>query len=46
MGRRPAYFLLCLASLLSCGFLFRFVDEYGALKRPTTNRNLAKLRMD
>ncbi len=31
LGRRPAYFLLCLASLLSCGFLFRFVHEYGAL---------------
>lgn len=23
MGRRPAYFLLCLGSLLSCGYLFR-----------------------
>jgi MFS family permease len=31
LGRRPAYFLLCLASLLSCGFLFRYVNEYGAL---------------
>jgi MFS family permease len=31
MGRRPAYFLLCLASLTACGFLFRFVNEYGAL---------------
>lgn len=29
MGRRPAYFILCLASLISCGFLFRFVGEYG-----------------
>jgi hypothetical protein len=31
MGRRPAYFLLCLASLLACGFLFRRVTEYGPL---------------
>jgi MFS family permease len=30
-GRRPAYFLLCLVSLFSCGFLFRSVHEYGAL---------------
>ncbi len=29
MGRRPAYFLLCLTSLLSCGYLFRFVHQYG-----------------
>jgi MFS family permease len=29
MGRRPAYFLLCLVSLLSCGYLFRCVDQYG-----------------
>jgi MFS transporter, SHS family, sialic acid transporter len=29
IGRRPAYFLLCLASLLSCGYLFRFVNQYG-----------------
>jgi MFS transporter, SHS family, sialic acid transporter len=29
MGRRPAYFLLCLSSLLACGYLFRFVDTYG-----------------
>jgi MFS family permease len=29
IGRRPAYFLLCLASLLSCGCLFRFVNQYG-----------------
>jgi MFS family permease len=28
-GRRPAYFLLCLGSLLSCGLLFRGVDTYG-----------------
>ncbi len=31
MGRRPAYFILCLASLLSCGYLFRFVHEYGTV---------------
>jgi MFS family permease len=31
LGRRPAYFLLCLAALCACGYLFRFVDEYGAL---------------
>ena len=30
MGRRPAYFALCLASLVSCGLLFRLVGEYGA----------------
>jgi MFS transporter, SHS family, sialic acid transporter len=30
LGRRPAYFLLCLASLVSCGYLFRFVDSFGA----------------
>jgi MFS family permease len=31
MGRRPAYCGLCLASLFSCGFLFRFVPEYNSL---------------
>ena len=31
LGRRPAYFLLCLASLVLCGCLFRFVDSYGSL---------------
>jgi MFS family permease len=31
IGRRPTYFALCLGSLLSCGFLFRGIDEYGAL---------------
>jgi MFS family permease len=31
VGRRPAYFALCLGSLLSCGYLFRFVDHYGAV---------------
>ncbi len=30
-GRRPAYFLLCLGSLISCGYLFRSVNEYGNL---------------
>lgn len=29
MGRRPAYFLLCLGSLVSCGYLFRGVADYG-----------------
>jgi MFS family permease len=29
MGRRPAYFILCLASLVSCGCLFRAVHAYG-----------------
>lgn len=31
MGRRPAYFILCTASLISCAFLFRFVSHYGPL---------------
>ncbi len=31
MGRRPAYFILCLVSLLSCAFLFRHVEAYGPL---------------
>lgn len=30
MGRKPAYFILCLASLLACGCLFRAVHDYGA----------------
>jgi MFS family permease len=30
MGRRPAYFVLCLLSLLFCGWLFRCVGEYNA----------------
>lgn len=30
MGRRSAYFLLCLASLLVCGTLFRTVHAFGA----------------
>ena len=30
IGRRPAYFALCLLSLLFCGWLFRGVHEYGA----------------
>jgi len=29
-GRRTAYFSLCLASLLSCGVLFRVVDSFDA----------------
>jgi MFS family permease len=29
IGRRPAYFILCLLSLISCASLFRFVDSYG-----------------
>jgi MFS family permease len=31
IGRRPAYFTLCLASLLVCAFLFRGLDEYNNL---------------
>ncbi len=30
MGRRPAYFLLCLGSLISCGVLFRTITTYSA----------------
>src|SRR5262245_18726794 len=30
LGRRPAYFILCLASLLICGYTFRTVNEYGS----------------
>jgi MFS family permease len=30
LGRRFAYFALCLASLVSCGILFRTITEYGA----------------
>ncbi len=29
LGRRPAFFALCLGSLLSCGWLFRGIDSYG-----------------
>ena len=29
-GRRPAYFILCLVSLVSCGWLFRGFDAYSA----------------
>jgi MFS transporter, SHS family, sialic acid transporter len=29
MGRRPAYFALCLLSLSACAVLFRFVSVYG-----------------
>jgi MFS family permease len=28
-GRRPAYFGLCVASLIVCGILFRFIQDYG-----------------
>jgi MFS family permease len=31
LGRRPAYFLLCLSSFLLCGILFHFVHSYGAV---------------
>ena len=31
IGRRPAYFGLCLASLLICGFMFRGLTEYNWL---------------
>jgi len=31
MGRRPAYFTLCLSSLIACACLFRGVDHYGLL---------------
>ncbi|HPY32221.1 MAG TPA: MFS transporter [Verrucomicrobiota bacterium] len=31
MGRRPAYFILCLASLVSCGVLFRAVTSFGPM---------------
>lgn len=29
LGRRPAYFMLCLGSLLTCAWLFRGIDSYG-----------------
>jgi len=29
MGRRPAYFILCAGSLVSCAILFRTVDSFG-----------------
>lgn len=29
MGRRPAYFGLCLLSLVACSGLFRFINTYG-----------------
>jgi MFS family permease len=28
LGRRPAYFLLCFASLLLCGFMFRAISRF------------------
>jgi SHS family sialic acid transporter-like MFS transporter len=30
LGRRPAYFLICVLSLLSCACLFRGIGAYGA----------------
>jgi MFS family permease len=30
LGRRPAYFGLCLLSLVTTGYLFREIDEYGS----------------
>ncbi len=30
MGRRPAYFILCLVSLAACAVLFRTIGTYGA----------------
>jgi MFS transporter, SHS family, sialic acid transporter len=29
-GRRPVYFMLCLLSFLSCGYMFHFVSVYDA----------------
>ncbi len=29
IGRRPTYFLLCLSSLVTCGYLFRTFESYG-----------------
>jgi len=29
LGRRPAYFLLCLTSLLMCGYVFRALTTFG-----------------
>ncbi len=30
MGRRPAYFAMCLGSLITCAILFRGISSYGA----------------
>jgi SHS family sialic acid transporter-like MFS transporter len=30
-GRRPAYFGLCLASLIACAILYRFIHQYGGV---------------
>jgi SHS family sialic acid transporter-like MFS transporter len=35
IGRRPAYFGLCLVSLAVCSFLFRYPHEYDALFKAT-----------
>ncbi|MGC4073284.1 MAG: MFS transporter [Nibricoccus sp.] len=29
LGRRPAYFLICLTSLIACSYLFRGIHTYG-----------------
>jgi MFS transporter, SHS family, sialic acid transporter len=29
LGRRPAYFLLCLVSFVSCGVMFQFVQDFA-----------------
>ncbi|MGC8989055.1 MAG: MFS transporter [Verrucomicrobiia bacterium] len=31
LGRRPSYFLLCLASLLLCGYMFRAITEFNRI---------------
>jgi hypothetical protein len=36
LGRRPAYFLLCLFSLASCAYLFRVLDEFNWIFIATT----------
>ncbi len=35
-GRRPAYFLLCSASFIVCGAMFRFVHEFSGIFLATT----------
>src|SRR2546422_1862564 len=39
VGRRPAYFGLCLLSLIFCGLLFRTIREYGTPDRKSTRLN-------
>jgi SHS family sialic acid transporter-like MFS transporter len=36
LGRRPAYFLLCVASLAACSFVFRALDHYDTTFKLTT----------